>query len=190
MEHDTLDAELPYCERRGVGIVIGAVFSSGITATGAVPGAKYNYADATPEVLDKVRRIEAVCRRHGVPLRPPRCSSPSATPRRLGDPGRIRPEQVRQNIEHMRHPIPADLWAELKRERLIREDAPVPPASVARRRHGPHHPRCRPARVAVAVRPGRGEGEAVALAQQVALLLDPSSSSPVTTRPASSPSWL
>ena len=38
------------------------------------------------------------------------------------------PKQVRQNLDHMRHPIPADLWAELKRERLIREDAPVPPA--------------------------------------------------------------
>ena len=68
MEHDTLETELPYCQRRNVGIVIGGVFSSGITATGAVPGAKYNYADATPEVMEKVRRIEAVCRRHDVPL--------------------------------------------------------------------------------------------------------------------------
>jgi D-threo-aldose 1-dehydrogenase len=129
MEHDTLDAELPYCERRGVGIVVGAVFSSGITATGAVPGAKYNYADASPEVLDKVRRIEAVCRRHGVPLAAAALQFPFGHPCVASAiPGAFDPEQVRQNLEHMRRPIPTDLWAELKRERLIREDAPVPPA--------------------------------------------------------------
>ena len=90
MEHDTLDNELPYCERRDVGIVIGGVFSSGITATGAVPGAKYNYADATPEVLDKVRRIEAVCARHDVPLAGGGAAVPVRPPERdVGHPGRL-----------------------------------------------------------------------------------------------------
>ena len=68
LEHDTLDAELPRCAEKGVGLVIGGVFNSGITATGAVPGAYYNYAPATPEIMHRVSRIEAVCRRHGVPL--------------------------------------------------------------------------------------------------------------------------
>ena len=90
MEHDTLDNELPYCQRRDVGIVIGGVFSSGITATGAVPGAKYNYADATPEVLDKVRRIEAVCERHAVPLPGGGAAVPVRPPERdVGHPGRL-----------------------------------------------------------------------------------------------------
>ena len=53
---------------------------SGITATGAVPGAKYNYAIATPEVLDKVRRIEAVCARYAVPLQAAALQFRSATP--------------------------------------------------------------------------------------------------------------
>ena len=61
MEHDVLDAEFPYCQRREVGIVVGGAFSSGITATGPMPGAKYNYADATPEIISKVRRIQEVC---------------------------------------------------------------------------------------------------------------------------------
>jgi D-threo-aldose 1-dehydrogenase len=80
MEQDVLKEEFPYCERRNVGIIIGGVFSSGITATGAVPGAKYNYEDASPEIMERVRRMEAgvqvawrAARRRGaaVPLRSP-----------------------------------------------------------------------------------------------------------------------
>ena len=68
LEQETLETELPYCERRNVGIIIGGVYNSGITATGAVKGAKYNYQDATPEIMERVRKIEAVCQAHGVPL--------------------------------------------------------------------------------------------------------------------------
>ncbi|HET6467318.1 MAG TPA: aldo/keto reductase [Geminicoccaceae bacterium] len=127
LEHETLDVELPYCERRNVGIVVGGVFSSGIAATGAVPGAKYNYADATPEMLERVRRIEAVCARHEVALPAAALQFPFGHPCVASViPGAFRPEQVEANLAHMRHPIPADLWVELKREGLIRQDAPVP----------------------------------------------------------------
>jgi D-threo-aldose 1-dehydrogenase len=127
MEQDTLEVELPYCERRGVGLVIGGVFSSGITATGAVPGAKYNYADATPAAIEKVRRIAAVCERHGVPLPAVALQFPLGHPLVASViPGAIAPEQIRQNVEHMRRTIPVDLWAELRHEGLIRPDAPLP----------------------------------------------------------------
>jgi D-threo-aldose 1-dehydrogenase len=127
LDQEVLDAELPYCERRGVGIVIGAVFSSGILATGAVPGAKYKYADATPEILEKVRRIEAVCARHKVPLTAAALQFPFGHPCVASViPGAFAPKQLEQNLAAMRHPVPPDLWAALKRERLLREDAPVP----------------------------------------------------------------
>ena len=48
--------------------MIGAPFASGILATGAVAGARYRYADAPPEIMSKVKRIEAVCIRYEVPL--------------------------------------------------------------------------------------------------------------------------
>jgi len=54
------------CVERGIGIVLGGVFNSGILATGPVEGAWYNYDPATPEILDRVRKLEAVCQRHGV----------------------------------------------------------------------------------------------------------------------------
>lgn len=129
MEHDVLDSEFPYCQRRDVGIVVGGAFSSGITATGAVPGAKYNYADASPEVMEKVRRIQAVCARHHTPLPAVALQFPLGHPIVTSViPGGFTAEHVAQNMEHMRRPIPADLWAELKQEKLIRTDAPVPTA--------------------------------------------------------------
>jgi D-threo-aldose 1-dehydrogenase len=118
MEHDTLDEELPYCERRDVGIVIGGVFSSGIMATGPVPGAKYNYADATPEVIEKVRRIEAVCATGTTwPWRPPPCSSPwgiRQSPRSFR--AASSPRMSRPTWRTCGAVIPADFWAELRHE--------------------------------------------------------------------------
>ena len=63
-----LDAEFPACAEQGIGFVIGAPYQSGILATGAVEGANYDYAPADAEVMEKVRRIEAVCARHDVPI--------------------------------------------------------------------------------------------------------------------------
>ena len=79
LEHDTLDNELPCCQRRDVGIVIGGVFSPASRPPAPCPEPSTTHADATPEVLDKVRRIEAVCARYAVPLQAARCSSRSAT---------------------------------------------------------------------------------------------------------------
>ncbi len=127
MEHAMLDEELPYCERRDVGIVIGGVFSSGIMATGPVPGAKYNYADATPDVIEKVRRIEAVGNRNGVALAAAALQFPLGHPSVTSViPGGFEPAHVEANMAHMRAVIPADFWAELRHEGLIRADAPAP----------------------------------------------------------------
>ena len=68
LEQDVLESEFPRCEERGVGIIVGGGYDSGIFATGAVPGAMYNYAPAGPEILERVKKIEAVCARHKVPL--------------------------------------------------------------------------------------------------------------------------
>jgi D-threo-aldose 1-dehydrogenase len=127
LEQESLDIELPRCAERNVGLVIGGVFNSGILASGAVPGAKYNYEDATPEMMERVRRMEAVCKRHKVPLAAAALQFPLGHPSVASViPGAVAPAQVRQNAEAMSHAIPADLWAELKHEKLLRADAPVP----------------------------------------------------------------
>lgn len=127
LHQEVLDEEFPRCVERGIGFVIGAVFSSGILATGAVSGAHYNYAPAPPDILERVRRIEAVCARHAVPLAAAALQFPLGHPSVASViPGAERPEQVVRNVASFRHPIPKDLWAELKAEGLLCAAAPVP----------------------------------------------------------------
>jgi D-threo-aldose 1-dehydrogenase len=127
LRQEVLDAEFPAAVERGVGFVIGAVFQSGILATGAVDGAMSDYAPATPEVLERVRRIEAVCARHGVPLPAAALQFPLGHPAVAAViPGAFHPDQVRRNVAAFQHAIPADFWAELQHEGLLRADAPVP----------------------------------------------------------------
>ncbi len=127
LDQDVLETEFPACVERGIGFVIGAVFASGILATGAVAGAKYKYADPAPDVLERVRRIEAVCARHGVPLAAAALQFPFGHPAVASViPGALNPEHVRRNVASFGHRIPPALWAELKHEQLLREDAPVP----------------------------------------------------------------
>jgi D-threo-aldose 1-dehydrogenase len=121
LEQDVLDVEFPRCAERGVGIVIGGGYNSGILATGAVPGAMYNYEPAGPAILDRVERIERVCRRHNVPLAAAALQFPLGHPIVASIiPGAISVKQVEQNLAAFRHPIPADLWAELPRLRSYR----------------------------------------------------------------------
>ena len=126
-EHDAIEREIPLCAERGVGFVLAGVFSSGLYATGPIPGAKYNYADATPAQLERAGKIEAVCKRHGVPLAAAALQFPLHHPLVASViPGGFKPEHVHANLALMRQDIPNDLWRELKREGLIREDAPTP----------------------------------------------------------------
>jgi D-threo-aldose 1-dehydrogenase len=127
LEQEVLDDEFPRCEERGVGIVVGGGYNSGILATGAVPGAMYNYEPAGPAILDRVGRIETVCKRWNVPLPAAALQFPLAHPIVASIiPGAITRTQVERNVAAFRHPIPPEFWAELKHAKLIRADAPTP----------------------------------------------------------------
>jgi D-threo-aldose 1-dehydrogenase len=127
LEQDALNELLPLCERRGTAIVIGGGFNGGILATGAVPGAKWNYAPAPQPVIEKVAKIEAVCRRHNVPLAAAALQFLLAHPAVASHvPGTRNLRQMNQNLELVSHPIPPAFWGELRSEGLLRQDAPVP----------------------------------------------------------------
>ena len=127
LDQGALDSEFPRCAERGVAVVIGAVFASGILATGATPDSRYAYGPAPEPVKGKVRQIEAVCRRHGVPLPAAALQFPLAHPLVAAIiPGAHKVEALEKNLALMRHVIPSDLWAELVAEGLLRRDAPVP----------------------------------------------------------------
>ena len=127
LEQEALDKFLPLCEERKVAIVLGGGFNSGILAKGAVPGARYNYAPAPETILERVRRIEAVCTAHGVPLPAAALQFVLAHPAIPTVPAGVRTVgQLAQNVAWIEHPIPPGFWSELKAQGLLRDDAPVP----------------------------------------------------------------
>jgi len=127
LEQEALDGELQLCEQHGVSVVIGAPFASGILARGPVPGALYRYQPAEPEVIDKTRRIAAVCARHQVSLAAVALQFVFGHPNVVSViPGPIRAAEVTENVASMRASVPEQLWADLKAQGLVRQDAPVP----------------------------------------------------------------
>lgn len=126
LEQDALDSFLPLAERKGIGIVIGGPYNSGVLATGARPGAFYNYDPAPDWVLDKVGRIEAVCARHGVRLVDAAFRFPLLHPAVVSViPGGQGRAEMESNLAAAAARVPAALWADLKAEGLMRADAPV-----------------------------------------------------------------
>lgn len=127
LEQPGLASFMPLAQRKGIDLMLGGVFNSGILATGPIPGAKYNYQPAPPAILARVAAIEAVCARHGVPLRRAALQFP------LGHPavaslvmGAVKPEEVADQVAELAAPVPAALWTELKAEGLLGADVPVP----------------------------------------------------------------
>lgn len=129
LEQTPLDDLFPACEAAGTAIVVGGPYNSGILAAGTRSGAPlyYNYEPAPHETVEKVRRIESVCARHGVPLAAAALQFPLVHQLVASViPGLDSPERVAQTCALYRHPIPAVLWQELRHEKLVREDAPIP----------------------------------------------------------------
>ena len=126
LEQGALDSFLPLATERGVGIVIGGPYNSGILASGARPGAYYNYDVAPPEILNRVAAIEAICTAHGVRLVDAAFQFALRHPAVVSViPGGQSQAEAESNLAAARADIPADLWAELKAEGLLREDAPT-----------------------------------------------------------------
>ena len=129
LEQEALNSFLPMCVARDVGIIMGGPYNSGILATGAVEGAYFNYEHAPPHIMERVRRIEAVCERHGVTLPAAALQFILAHPAvKSIIPGAMAAQEVHQNVALLEEPIPQDFWADLKTAELLRDDAPVPAA--------------------------------------------------------------
>ena len=117
---------LPFCVERGIAIIAGGVFNSGILADPR-PGAHYNYRAAPEALVKRAARIKAVCDRHGISQKAVAIQFP------LGHPavqtvltGCRAVEELNENVEAFQAPIPDDVWRELKSEGLLVPEAPVP----------------------------------------------------------------
>ncbi|SDZ17787.1 D-threo-aldose 1-dehydrogenase [Amycolatopsis xylanica] len=125
LNQPALDELLPLCVERKVAVMAAGVFNGGILAT-HTPGAKYDYADAPPELVARAERIAAVCEKHGVELPDAAIALPSAHPAVASVVvGAHSPDQVTVNVSRARKPVPAALWSELIGAGLLRADTVV-----------------------------------------------------------------
>src|SRR6056297_2354027 len=127
LDQSALEYALPSCLEKGVSVVIGSPYASGILATGAVEAAVYNYAPADPAIKNKTRRIQAVCESHGVSLQAAALQFPLGHPSVVSViPGATEAAQIRANLQHLSVRIPHSLWIDLIGEKLLCEQAPLP----------------------------------------------------------------
>ncbi|MGE0222931.1 MAG: aldo/keto reductase [Acetobacteraceae bacterium] len=123
LEQGPLDDLLPQCVARGTSIVVGGPLNSGILAGRET----WNYAAAPHDVVERVKRIEAVCDAHKVPLPAAALQFPLAHPAVCAViPGPRSAAEFDTNLPLFTLPIPAALWSDLKAAGLVRQDAPVP----------------------------------------------------------------
>ena len=132
LHQDALEA-LDRCYERGVGVVIGAVFQSGLLATGLVEGARYNYGAAIPEeVRQRLQGLIAACERHAVALPAAALQFPLGHPAVAAVvPGAISEAELTSNLRNARYAIPADFWDDLRERGLIRREAPTPRSALS-----------------------------------------------------------
>jgi D-threo-aldose 1-dehydrogenase len=113
----------PECLRRGVAVLAGGVFNSGVLASPR-PGATYDYAAADPQTLARARQLAAICARHGLPL-------PAAALRfSLAHPavtavvvGARSPEEITQDAGYLAAGPPPGLLGELAAAGLLPAEA-------------------------------------------------------------------
>ena len=115
LDDDSAAATLfPLCLRRGVAVLAGGVFNSGILA-GAADGATYDYAPAGPGLLARARRMRDACARYDVPLAAAALRftlrHPAVTAAVVGA---RTPEEITSDVSYLSGPIPDALRAELE----------------------------------------------------------------------------
>lgn len=123
LEQEPLHTLFPAVEKHGASIVIGGPFNSGIL----VGRETWNYRQAPADVMAKVKKIAAVCDAHSVPLAAAAVQFPLAHKLVASViPGPQSAEELNQIMAWSKAPIPAALWRDLKSEKLLDADAPVP----------------------------------------------------------------
>jgi D-threo-aldose 1-dehydrogenase len=123
IDHTALGKLFPACAGRGVKVVLGGPYNSGLLAGGTT----FNYETAPPELAARAQAIGAVCASHGVDLKAAALQFCAAHPVvATVIPGARKPSEVHENAAMMKAPIPAALWTDLKRQGLLPAEVPTP----------------------------------------------------------------
>ena len=126
LDQSPLEDIFPACKKREIGIIIGSPYASGILAVGSKYESTYGYVAPDNEILKKVKFIESICKEYDIPLKAASLQFPLFHPLVASViPGVLEKEEVLDNIQMIRHPIPAEFWIDLKKSELLHSEAPV-----------------------------------------------------------------
>ncbi|MGR6968784.1 aldo/keto reductase [Streptomyces cynarae] len=126
LDQRALTELLPAAAERGVSVVVGGAFNSGLLADPR-PGATFDYATAPGQLLDRALRLKTLAERHGTTLRAAAlafCSAHPAVASVLV--GARSAAEVRDCAEQFAATVPAGFWQELREAGLLPPHAPVP----------------------------------------------------------------
>lgn len=114
---------MPAAAARGVDIVVGGPYSSGILAGGK----HFEYAEASPEIVARVEKIKATAARFDVPIKAAALQFSLANPAVAAViPGASKPERILEDHAALNAAIPADFWVQMREQGLVSPDAPLP----------------------------------------------------------------
>lgn len=124
LDSSALGRFLPVCHEKGISVIVGGVFNSGILADPHAPSPRYDYGRAAPDVIERARRINAVCEAQGVPVKAAAIQFPCRHPAVAAVVvGSRSVEEAAENARMFEQHISEDLWLELKSEGLLPENA-------------------------------------------------------------------
>jgi D-threo-aldose 1-dehydrogenase len=124
LDHElALQRLMPLALEKGVEIVVGGPYSSGVLAGGA----HFEYGAVPPRIAEKVERIKALCGRHGVPIKAAALRFSLAHPASAAViPGASRPERIAEDHAAIDFRIPGEFWRDLRKSGVVAPGAPLP----------------------------------------------------------------
>lgn len=127
LDHSGLTEFLPLCVERGVKVAIGGPYNSGILARDLNKPVSFNYEPAPAYLVDRARRLKAICDHHGVDLKAAALQFVLAHPAvATVIPGAQTVGELEQNISMVKSHISTSLWSDMRNEGLIPKEAPTP----------------------------------------------------------------
>jgi D-threo-aldose 1-dehydrogenase len=126
LDQSALDEVLPLCLRKNISVIIGSPFNTGILHD-PKSDSTFDFMPAPPDMIEKARKLRAVCQKYNIPLPAAAIQFPFGHPAvaQVLTGARLASE-ITENLKLMQTPIPPELWRELRDSGLLHPKASLP----------------------------------------------------------------
>jgi D-threo-aldose 1-dehydrogenase len=126
LEHAAARPIMDEAKRRGVAMILGGVFNSGLLAPAKGPGTTYNYVGVDADTLSRAQALYEACRRENVDVGAAALQFALAHPAAASALVGIRSgEEARTAVSRLRAPLPESLWSALRSAGFLDPAAPT-----------------------------------------------------------------